>query len=151
MKTRPHPVSASFLHSWNDAYIVISSSMIENEISVFLKALEIGKKDIQEPDNDMVLPQLAEQFALLTAENVLPPEVGTLRRQIHALELDQKSLGVMVFRLYQLSRLIREQKRHHLADTYLVPPNWNRRWFELMCGRVLFADVIDLNADAFQP
>lgn len=147
--TRPAPVSAAYLHGQNDGFIIISSTMLLSELSAFLKALKVDKSDIREPDNSEELPQLAETVAWQVVENVLPPSSATLCKQIG--DLDHQIQEKLAFRLYQLKRLIATLKRNHPADTYLVPPNWNRRWFELLCGRVLFADVSVLDADSYQP
>lgn len=147
--TRTAPVTASWLHADTDAYIVISSTMLEREISTFEKALSVDIDDMVLPDNDVAFLSVVELLEPLLGESVGAPCSDGLNKLVSCLEHTVQQL--LMYRLQQLRSVIVQQKQHRYGDTYLVSPCWHRRWLDLIAGRMLHADVICLDVDVFQP
>ncbi|AUZ85815.1 hypothetical protein [Methylophaga nitratireducenticrescens] len=145
--TRPAPVDSMFLHMFNDSFIFISSSTLEAEMQIFENALALDSIASVKPDDEVVFESLAELIQQQLASCVLPPSIEQLRVLLSFLPLQDRQF--LMHRLQQLSLAMKSKKRFHLGDTFLMSPTFHHRWFELIAGRVLHADVICLDMDDF--
>lgn len=147
------PLDASFLHESNEAYIFISASHIEAELDVFLAALPVAEL---ETGHGVDQNQLIELSAWLLDEAgfVLLPSLGEMQRVVSQLTLSQ--IQQVRYRLHQLRRALAgatriEGKDFGRTDTFAVSPTWNRRWSDLLLGRICPAYVGYVFAGDFQP
>jgi hypothetical protein len=152
-KTFLKPLDAGFLHESNEAYIFISSSQIEAELDVFLAALPATQ---HETDHGTDQEQLIELSAWLLdgAPFVLLPSLGEMQRVVS--QLNESQTRQVRYRLGQLRQALAaasriEGKDFGPTDTFAVSPTWNRRWSDLLMGRLCPAYVGYVFAGDFQP
>jgi len=145
--TRPAPVSAMFLHEFNDVFIFISSTTLEAEINTLIDTIGYQKSDVSKHSSDDFL-SVAEMLGSWQNGNIEYQLSGDdIKTLLDLFSVAQK----MIFshRLFQLKNLIHQQKQVRFGDTYAVPQSWSHRWYELVAGRVLHADVICLDVDQY--
>ncbi|WP_297813629.1 hypothetical protein [uncultured Methylophaga sp.] len=137
------PLDAGFLHESNEAYIFISSSQIEAELDVFLAALP-GTPG--ETDREADQAQLIELSAWLLdgAPFVLLPSLGEMQRVVS--QWNESQTQQVRYRLEQVRQALAaaariQGKDFGQTDTFAVSPTWNRRWSDLLMGRLCPAYV----------
>lgn len=142
------PGKTAFMHSENEAFIFMDSSRLQSEIILFLGAL--GGEDVEpvEPDHELAYEQLSAEI-LKELPHMLPLSLASFPQFFGFLsEADRR---VVVFRVYQLLRLVRTESTKAHDSCFAVSPAWNRRWSDLVAGLVINARTSFLSAGDYQP
>jgi hypothetical protein len=118
--------------------ILMAPSELERELILFLSALEAKGKAMVVPSDNSVFDELAQRL-LEVLPDQLPSHLGQFPERFRFLStLDKAHL---IYRLHQLLDLCEEETRKEDDSSFLVPFEWNRRWSDLIAGRLLSAQI----------
>jgi hypothetical protein len=129
--------TVELLHEENESFVFMSASRLEDEINLFLNALE-QYGQVHPLDDEAVFGRLSADL-LAVLPSMFPIDASTIPTYFQP--LSEVDCCYLKQRCLQVLKSVRNLAKKSPHSIYAVSPAMNRRWSDLIAGRLLPAQI----------